>query len=140
MSKYQISETTILYPSIKIIHWIKFYILRNFITTVARTIVLVIIDGFGIAPNSKVNAISQAHMPTWEYLNKKYSSTQLDASGNSVGLPTNIMGNSEVGHLTIGSGRINFQSLELINRACVDGSLERNDAIRQIIQRYCYIR
>ncbi|OLS26480.1 MAG: 2,3-bisphosphoglycerate-independent phosphoglycerate mutase [Candidatus Heimdallarchaeota archaeon LC_2] len=100
----------------------------------AQTIVLVIIDGFGIAPISKVNAISQADMPTWEYLNKKYSSTELDASGNSVGLPDNIMGNSEVGHLTIGSGRINFQSLELINRSCVNGSLARNNVIQDIIR------
>lgn len=100
----------------------------------ARTIVLVIIDGFGIAPNSNTNAISQAHMPTWEYLNKNYSSTELDASGNSVGLPQDIMGNSEVGHLTIGSGRINFQSLELINKACMDGSLGDNEVVHQIIQ------
>lgn len=97
-----------------------------------RRIVLVILDGFGIAISSKENAITQSIMPTWEYLNEKYSSTQLNASGKSVGLPENIMGNSEVGHLTIGSGRINYQSLELINRACFDGTLEQNESIHKI--------
>ncbi len=99
-----------------------------------RPIVLVILDGFGIAESLKGNAISQARMPTWEYMKKKYSSTELNASGNSVGLPENIMGNSEVGHLTIGSGRINYQSLELINRACFDGTLEQNEGIQKIIK------
>ncbi|MHA2276454.1 MAG: 2,3-bisphosphoglycerate-independent phosphoglycerate mutase, partial [Candidatus Kariarchaeaceae archaeon] len=96
-------------------------------------IVLVILDGFGIADPSTSNAISLAKMDTWNYLKTNFPNTNLDASGNAVGLPTGVMGNSEVGHLTIGTGRIQFQSLELINRACRTDSLKNNPNIKKII-------
>lgn len=97
-----------------------------------NNVILLIIDGFGVAPPSKGNAVTLANTPNWNRLKEKYSYTELHASGKHVGLPDNIMGNSEVGHLTIGTGRLTFQSLELINRACEDGSLANNPEILNI--------
>ncbi|MCE7737674.1 MAG: 2,3-bisphosphoglycerate-independent phosphoglycerate mutase [Candidatus Heimdallarchaeota archaeon] len=95
---------------------------------------MAIIDGFGIAPKSDSNAISMANMKNWNKLQNEFPHTDLDASGNSVGLPDGIMGNSEVGHLTIGTGRIQYQSLELINRSCKENSLSSNKIILDIIE------
>lgn len=95
-------------------------------------VVLVIVDGFGIAPASKGNAITLADTPVWDNLVSLYPHTELYASGTHVGLPDGIMGNSEVGHLTIGAGRITFQSLELINRAYLSNEIENLPAISQI--------
>ncbi|MFV2014480.1 MAG: 2,3-bisphosphoglycerate-independent phosphoglycerate mutase [Candidatus Heimdallarchaeota archaeon] len=97
-------------------------------------IVLVIIDGFGIAPESESNAISQAKMNTWIELQQEHPHTVLEASGGSVGLPEGVMGNSEVGHLTIGTGRIQYQSLELINRACQNNTLATHKIILDMIE------
>lgn len=94
-----------------------------------KKVCLVIIDGFGLAEPSEGNAISLAKTPTWDYLTQKYPWIPINASGNYVGLPDGIMGNSEVGHLAIGTGRITYQSLELINQACSDGSIEKNATI-----------
>ena len=91
---------------------------------------MVIIDGFGIATDSPGNAVNLAEMPTWKHLTKSYPNISLDASGPAVGLPENVMGNSEVGHITIGSGRINYQSLQKINRGC-------NDTIRIKFRHVC---
>lgn len=96
-------------------------------------IVMVIIDGFGIAPKSNSNAIGMADMNNWDKLQQEFPLTELDASGNSVGLPNGVMGNSEVGHLTIGTGRIQYQSLELINRSCEDNSFSSNKIILEVI-------
>jgi 2,3-bisphosphoglycerate-independent phosphoglycerate mutase len=101
--------------------------------TIKNKVVLVIVDGFGIAPSSDSNAISLANTPNWDKLCEEFPNTQIEASGNSVGLPSGVMGNSEVGHLTIGTGRRTYQALELINRACKDGSLADNPLIEQII-------
>ncbi len=83
--------------------------------------VLVILDGFGIAPDQEGNAISQAHMPVWQELISHYPVMTLRASGEDVGLRWGEMGNSEVGHLTIGAGRILHQTIPQIDRLMDDG-------------------
>ena len=76
-----------------------------------KPIVLCIMDGVGINEDSTHNAVALANMPYFDGLLKKYPHSKLNASGNAVGLPDGIMGNSEVGHITIGSGRIVNQFL-----------------------------
>ncbi len=95
--------------------------------------VLIIIDGFGYSEKREGNAILLASTPNWDRLVEKYPCTLLNASGNAVGLPKGVMGNSEVGHLTIGSGRIEFQSFEKINQSIKDGTLGKNDQLKSLI-------
>ena len=71
-----------------------------------KPVVLCILDGVGINKSKKHNAVALAKMPFFDKLLKKYPHSKLKASGNAVGLPRGIMGNSEVGHITIGSGRV----------------------------------
>ena len=92
-------------------------------------VTLVILDGWGIAPPGPGNAVELARTPVFDGLVARYPSTQLRASGPAVGLPEGQMGNSEVGHLTIGSGRILFQDLVRVGRAVEDGSLFENEAL-----------
>ncbi|HTK24683.1 MAG TPA: 2,3-bisphosphoglycerate-independent phosphoglycerate mutase [Gaiella sp.] len=92
-------------------------------------VVLVILDGWGIAPPGPGNAISLAHTPVFDDLVARHGSTQLRASGPAVGLPEGQMGNSEVGHLTIGSGRILFQDLVRVSQAVEDGTLFANESL-----------
>jgi len=92
-------------------------------------VTLVILDGWGIAPPGPGNAVELERTPVFNGLVARYPSTQLRASGPAVGLPEGQMGNSEVGHLTIGSGRILFQDLVRVNRAVEDGSLFQNEAL-----------
>lgn len=94
-----------------------------------QPILLCILDGFGLAPNNPNNAISQANTPNLDYLLKTYPYTTLDASGLAVGLPVGQMGNSEVGHLQIGAGRVVYQSLTLINKAIADKVFFKNQTI-----------
>jgi 2,3-bisphosphoglycerate-independent phosphoglycerate mutase len=94
-----------------------------------RPVVLVILDGWGIAPLGPGNAVELAETPVFDALWARYPHGTLAASGEAVGLPSGQMGNSEVGHLTIGSGRILFQDLVRVNRALEDGSLRRNEAL-----------
>ena len=89
----------------------------------APLVTLVILDGWGIAPPGPGNAVEQARTPVFDDLSQRYPTTQLVASGPAVGLPEGQMGNSEVGHLTIGSGRILYQDLVRVSRAVEDGSL-----------------
>ena len=96
-------------------------------------VALIIMDGFGIAPDSAGNAISLAKTPVLTSLLENDPHIQIQASGEYVGLPDGQMGNSEVGHLNIGAGRIVFQELTRINRACKDGSLAANDKIQKAI-------
>lgn len=91
---------------------------------------LIIMDGFGLAEPGDGNAISLASTPVLDELFGMCSKTVLDASGEPVGLPVGQMGNSEVGHLNIGAGRVVYQELTRINRACRDGSLAENPVIR----------
>ena len=87
---------------------------------------LVIMDGCGLAPQGADNAVAAANTPFLDSLYEKYPHTTLGASGEDVGLPDGQMGNSEVGHLNIGAGRIVFQELSRINNAIKDGSLNEN--------------
>ena len=87
---------------------------------------LVIMDGCGLAPANDENAVTSASHPFLDSLYAKYPHTTLGASGEDVGLPDGQMGNSEVGHLNIGAGRIVFQELSRINNAIKDGSINEN--------------
>lgn len=98
-----------------------------------KSAVLMIIDGFGVAPPSDSNAITTAKMNNWNALQNKYPWTTLNASGLSVGLPEGTMGNSEVGHLTIGLGRIIYQSYERINQSIQTGQLGSNNTLLQLM-------
>ena len=96
--------------------------------------VLVVLDGWGIAPASAANAIHAARTPHWDRLWASSSRTLLDASGRRVGLPDGQMGNSEVGHMNLGAGRVVLQDLTRIEQAMVDGEFERNDVLNQVIE------
>jgi 2,3-bisphosphoglycerate-independent phosphoglycerate mutase len=96
---------------------------------------LVILDGWGVAPPGPGNAVELARTPVFDGLAAQYPETTLKASGEAVGLPAGQMGNSEVGHLTIGSGRILLQDLARVNRAVSDGSLARNEALTAAFRR-----
>ena len=93
-----------------------------------------ILDGWGIAANKKVSAVDQARTPYYHQLLQKYPHSQLDASGLAVGLPAGQMGNSEVGHMNIGAGRVVYQDLVRINKAVEEKELDHNpvlvDALR----------
>ena len=93
-------------------------------------VALVILDGWGCAPPGPGNAVSLAETPNFDRLWAEYPHTTLKASGEAVGLPHGQMGNSEVGHLTIGSGRVLDQDLQRINRAIEDGSFFENRALK----------
>lgn len=95
---------------------------------------LVIMDGFGLAEAGEGNAISRAKTPCLDRLLAECSHTTLQASGEAVGLPDGQMGNSEVGHLNIGAGRIVYQELTRINRACADGSLAHNAVLNDAFE------
>lgn len=92
---------------------------------------LIIMDGFGLAEPSCANAISLANTPNLDALFARAPWTKLEASGEAVGLPEGQMGNSEVGHLNIGAGRVVYQELTRINNACRSGELAQNDILRQ---------
>ena len=96
-----------------------------------------ILDGWGIGSQTKGDVIFQTPTPYMDYLNQNYPHSQLQASGENVGLPDGQMGNSEVGHLNIGAGRIVYQDLVKINRACADGSILQNP---EIVSAYSYAR
>ena len=92
-------------------------------------VALVILDGWGCAPPSPGNAVELAETPVFDELWRRYPHTTLEASGEAVGLPPGQMGNSEVGHLTIGSGRVLDQDFQRVNRAIADGSFFANRAL-----------
>src|SRR5579871_6129012 len=98
-------------------------------------VVLVILDGWGIAPPGKYNAISLAKKPCFESLEKEFGSQQICASGPCVGLTEGQMGNSEVGHLTIGAGRIIFQDLMRVHEEIKSGRLARNRELLSLFRK-----
>ncbi len=100
-----------------------------------RPIVLVVIDGWGIGADPAVDAIAQADLPAWRGLLATWPNARLGASEEAVGLPPGQMGNSEVGHLTIGSGRVLFQDLMRVNVAIETGELFRNPALVEAFER-----
>jgi 2,3-bisphosphoglycerate-independent phosphoglycerate mutase len=102
--------------------------------SIKRKVVLLIIDGWGIAKPGPGNYISQANTPNFDFLVKNYPHTQNKAAGNAVGLPEGSQGNSEVGHLHIGAGRIVWQMYERINRAIRDRSFFANKALKEAME------
>ena len=96
----------------------------------AKKALLMILDGWGIGNHSKSDVIYSTPTPYWDYLLNTYPHSQLQASGENVGLPDGQMGNSEVGHLNIGAGRVVYQDLVKINKACRDGSILENPEIK----------
>ncbi len=96
---------------------------------------LVIFDGWGISKSRASNAIAAAKTPVMDRLYTTQAHTELDASGEAVGLPPGVMGNSEVGHLTIGAGRVIYQDLMRITKAIESGAFARNPAIVGAIKR-----
>ena len=86
-------------------------------------------DGCGLAPEGADNAVAAANTPFLDSLYEQYPHTTLGASGEDVGLPAGQMGNSEVGHLNIGAGRIVFQELSRINNSIKDGSIQENETL-----------
>ena len=98
-------------------------------------VALVILDGWGCAPAGPGNAVGLANTPNFDRLWREYPHTTIAASGEAVGLPPGQMGNSEVGHLTIGSGRVLFQDLMRVNGAIADGSFFTNPALVSAFER-----
>ena len=96
----------------------------------AKKALLMILDGWGIGNHSHSDAIFSTPTPYWDYLNKTYPHSELQASGENVGLPDGQMGNSEVGHLNIGAGRVLYQDLVKINKAIKDNSILENPEIK----------
>ena len=99
-----------------------------------KKVLLCVLDGVGLSKIKDGNALINANKPNIDYLMKEYPNKGINASGTFVGLPDGQMGNSEVGHLTIGAGRIIYQSLELINRAIKDGSFYSNESFLNAIR------
>lgn len=97
-------------------------------------LLLLILDGWGVAPDSASNAITQAHTPQWDKWLHEGTHTLLEASGHKVGLPDSQMGNSEVGHMHIGAGRVIKQSLSQINEAIQNGQILKNEPLIQAIE------
>lgn len=92
-----------------------------------KTVLLTILDGWGIGNKCKQNALEIANIPTFKNLIDAYPNTKLHASGEAVGLPDGQMGNSEVGHLNLGAGRIVYQELTKINKSVRDGDFFENE-------------
>jgi 2,3-bisphosphoglycerate-independent phosphoglycerate mutase len=97
--------------------------------SVKRPVVLVVLDGWGYRESREGNAIAMSRTPTWDALWKRESRTLLDASGLAVGLPEGQMGNSEVGHMNLGAGRVVMQDLVRITQSIKDGSFFENRAL-----------
>ncbi len=94
-----------------------------------KKVLLMILDGWGIGNGTKSDVISQMHPAYISAMTEKYPHAQLRTDGENVGLPNGQMGNSEVGHLNIGAGRVVYQDLVKINRACADNSIFQNEEI-----------
>ena len=103
----------------------------------AKKALLMILDGWGIGKHNHGDVIYETPTPFMDHLNATYPHSQLLACGENVGLPDGQMGNSEVGHLNIGAGRIVYQDLVKINRACADGSIMQNP---EIVSAYEYAK
>jgi 2,3-bisphosphoglycerate-independent phosphoglycerate mutase len=98
-----------------------------------RPVVLAILDGWGCRESVQGNAIAAAELPHWRALVERWPHTTLQASGEAVGLPCGVMGNSEVGHMNLGSGRVVPQGVTLIDAAIRSGELADNESLRRAI-------
>lgn len=99
-----------------------------------KPVVLLVLDGWGIGPKNEGNAVELANTPNMDRLWQEYPHTQLGASGEAVGLPAGVDGNSETGHMNIGAGRVVWQSLSRIDRAIDDGSFFNNQVLLNAIE------
>ncbi len=104
-------------------------------TSFKKPFVLCVLDGWGLEDASEYNSISRAQTPTYDHLLATYPWSALEASGPAVGLPEGQMGNSEVGHLTLGAGRVLLQDLERFNEAFELKDFERQDAFKELISK-----
>ena len=98
-------------------------------------VTLIILDGWGVAPAGPGNAVELAETPVFDRLWREYPHTTIEASGEAAGLPPGQMGNSEVGHLTIGAGRRLYQDLMRVNKSIEDGSFFENPVLRAAFER-----
>ena len=98
-----------------------------------KPLVLCIMDGVGERSATHGNAVALANTPNLDMLKEKYGFSKLEASGSKVGLPNGQMGNSEVGHMNIGAGRVIYQPLELINHDIEEGSFFQNKEILKVM-------
>ena len=103
-------------------------------TQAITPVLLLILDGFGYREDADFNAVAHARKPNWDRLWSKYPHTLINTSELQVGLPKGQMGNSEVGHLNIGAGRVVYQDLTKVDLAIEDGSFERNTALVQAVE------
>ena len=103
----------------------------------SKKALLMILDGWGIGNHGKADVIFNTPTPYWDYLVKTYPNSQLLASGEDVGLPDGQMGNSEVGHLNIGAGRIVYQDLVKINKACRENTIQKN---KEVVAAFTYAK
>src|SRR5215203_4455019 len=94
-----------------------------------KKVLLMILDGWGLGTNPKVSAITHAKTPYINSLYSKYPHSKLEASGLAVGLPAGQMGNSEVGHMNIGAGRVVYQDLVKVNKAVEEKDLDQNPVL-----------
>ena len=97
-------------------------------------VALIIMDGFGLEHPGPGNAVSLARKPNLDRIAAECPWCELEASEEAVGLPAGQMGNSEVGHLNIGAGRVVFQELTRLNRACADGSIRENPVLKSAFE------
>lgn len=100
-----------------------------------RKVILIILDGWGIAKNTSVSAIDKAHTPFVDSLYHMYPNSRLEASGLAVGLPKGQMGNSEVGHMNLGAGRVVYQDLVRISNAITDQSFFENPVLKEALEK-----
>jgi 2,3-bisphosphoglycerate-independent phosphoglycerate mutase len=103
--------------------------------TTTAPLVLLVLDGWGLRPQREHNAIALARTPVFDELWRRYPHTQLTASGEAVGLPPGQMGNSEVGHMNMGAGRVVYQDLTRIDKSIADGELFTNPALAAAMDR-----
>ena len=96
---------------------------------------LIILDGVGIRQATESNAFAAARKPTFDALLQRFANSQIETSGLAVGLPEGQMGNSEVGHMNLGAGRVVYQSLTRIDKALADGEFARNPALLELLQK-----
>ncbi len=103
-------------------------------TSVPRPVMLCILDGWGLSADTTANAVALGNTPNFDRIYNQYPCTQLIASGTDVGLPAGVMGNSEVGHLNLGAGRIVWQDSSLIDQTIKDGSFYENETLLAAIE------
>src|ERR1017187_1339841 len=103
-------------------------------STPVTPVLLLILDGFGYREDADFNAVAAAHKPNWDRLWRTYPHTLINASELRVGLPKGQMGNSEVGHLNIGAGRVVYQDLTKVDLAIENGSFFTNPALVKAVE------